>query len=141
MNWSFSSHPRFQPSTYPLYSLLGLEVCTSGFGPFLGENVPKRYITWANLGRKFRALKRPNYGINGMGPIRCILLVPHIPLPLEKDIDIECQGKGFLITVSKSDMINDMSGSLTLFHPNTILIFHILKTKCQYSVLWCHQRG
>ena len=68
-----------------------------------------------------------------MGPIRCILLVPHIPLPLEKDIDIECQGKGFLITVSKSDMINDMSGSLTLFHPNTILIFHILKTKCQYS--------
>ena len=129
MNWSFSSHPRFQPFTYPLYNLLGLQVCTSVFGPFLGKNVPKRYITWANLGRKCRGLKRPTYGINVMGSIRCILLVPHIPLPLEKDIDIECQGKEFLITVSKSDMINDISGFSHIFSPKYYIDFPYFKNK------------
>ncbi|KAB0354288.1 hypothetical protein FD755_022826, partial [Muntiacus reevesi] len=65
--------------------------------------------TRANLGRKFRGLKWPNSDINGTGSIKCILLVPHVPLPLEKGIDIECLGKEFLITVSKSDMINGIS--------------------------------
>ena len=64
-----------------------------------------------------------------MGSIKCILLVPHVPLSLAKGIDTECQGKEFLITVSKIDMINDMSGFSHIVSPKYYIDFPYFKNK------------